>query len=92
MTEEKQRCARCKVARDKNEFRDENKYCNKCLEGQRRYRERNKDKIKEAKQQYNLRNEYCEVCNCTVRKNHLSEHLKTKKHILNIERCLGNLN
>ena len=90
MNEERQRCTRCKVARDKNEFRDENKSCNKCLEKERRYKERNKDKIKETKQRYRLLEKYCEVCDCNVRKNYFSEHLKTQKHTRNNEKCSKN--
>ena len=81
----KQRCVRCNVTRDKNEFRNENKSCNRCLDTERKYKERNKDKIKEAKQQYRLLEKYCEVCSCSVRKNIFSEHFKTQKHIRNAD-------
>ena len=49
---EKSRCARCKVARDKNEFSGENKSCNNCIDGERKCVERNKDKIKETRQHH----------------------------------------
>ena len=51
--------------------------------------ERNKDQIleqkREYKQEYKLRTIECSICQCMIRRNHKSEHERTKKHIKNLE-------
>ena len=63
-----------------NEYRENNKEHRK--EYDKKYREDNLDKIKEYKKEKVL----CIVCNCYIRRNGLSEHKKTKKHIKNLNK------
>jgi hypothetical protein len=61
------------------EYREENK--EKIKENRKEYREENKEKIKENRKVKIC----CNVCNCSILKNNISIHNKSKKHIKHIK-------
>ena len=93
---EKIYCKRCNATKPVEEFNDINKYCLRCLEKNREKHWKNRDKRLEMnKKQYAEHIEerrayrqievYCEICECKVKKNGMSQHLKTQKHFKNEE-------
>ena len=76
--------------------REEGKYqqiitcCNKLVAGRtkieymKEYREKNKDRIKEQKKEYNKIKINC-ICNSIIRKSELKRHKRSKKHIKYME-------
>ena len=54
MTDKKQ-CSKCKVFQPLNYYRDECKQCKNCLEAKQRYREKNRDKLRQYAIQYHQR-------------------------------------
>jgi len=78
-----------KIKEYEKEYYENNKekikqYCEdnkeKILEYQKDYRENNKEKIKECKKEYGSKKVMCE-CGCEVRRDWLSKHKRSIKHI-----------
>ena len=75
-------------------YKSNRELCNDCLENKARYRENNKDKLKnEAKAYYQSHREEilesrkekieCEYCRCLISKAKQTQHYKSRKHIKN---------
>ena len=58
----------------------------KYSEHKKQYRQQNKDKIAERDKKYRELIEECEVCKCQYKRCHRSDHIKTKKHINNLNK------
>jgi len=65
----------------------------KIKEQQKKYKENNKEKIKEYQKKYIEKNKeklsqkiYCDVCDCWIRRDSKSRHLKSKKHLRNLDK------
>ena len=102
MTEEMKQCSKCKMKRTLDNFENENKNCNICLEARRRYRQKHNDKISQYNKEYykehktellikskeKREEEYvdCFYCNDIVNKYDIGRHVKSLKHISNMER------
>ena len=94
MTDKKQ-CSKCKVYQPLDNYKNECKQCNKCLENKRRYREQHKETLKQYAQQYYERKKEelsdkkketleCPICKCEVRKYTMKRHEESIKHQMNI--------
>ena len=76
--------------RDKDkrkEYNEKNK--EKRTEQHKEWCEKNKEKIKEKKKEYQKIEWFCSHCKCSVKLNNKAQHLKTKKHQLNINNYLS---
>ena len=95
-------CSKCKMKRTLDKFENENKNCNICLESRRRNRQKHNDKVsqynKESYKEHKTElltkakekrdDEYvdCFYCNDIVKKYDIDRHVKSLKHISNMER------
>ena len=92
-------CSRCKKVKDNNEFENDKKQCNECINKRREYYNNNKDKFQEWDKTHYQNNsekilergreykklEYeCIVCQQIVKTCKKVEHERTKKHLHNI--------
>ena len=87
-------CSGCRKIKTIETYLPNREICNECLEKKAKYRENNKDKLRnEAKAYYqNHREEIlesrkekieCEYCRCLISKAKQNQHYQTKKHIKN---------
>ena len=82
---EKRYCKRCNATKDTDLFYGDRQYCMRCLEKEREPYYRNREKKLAYFKAYCQIDVKCEVCDCTVRKKHLTRHQKTQKHIDNLD-------
>ena len=80
-------CSKCKQSRPLDWFEAKTKLCIQCLGHQRAYRQRHKEKISNYnKIYYQEHKEQClENCKCLVSNRNIALHIKTNKHINNME-------
>ena len=96
---EKKQCSRCKKMKENNEFENDRRQCNECINKRREYYNNNKDKfhewyqtryqnhcekILEVNNEYKKQEYECIVCQQIVKTYKKSEHERTKKHLHNI--------
>ena len=85
-------CSTCKKFKTLDNYQPNREACNVCLEKKAKYRENNKEKLREeAKDYYKDHREEilekrkekieCEYCRCLISKAKLAQHCKTKRHI-----------
>ena len=92
-------CTQCKTTKTVDEFNEENKTCNRCLEIRRESHIKNREKrleqnhiyyINHKKERYEYNKEYrklevfCEVCKCNVKQYRMADHIRTFKHKNNL--------
>ena len=91
------RCWKCQARRSLDMFKEGNETCNRCLDQNRRWAEKNrkrekkkrdgrKDEKKEYNKEYGMRQVVCLTCGCWVRK------CKWGRHILSKNMCFCFLN
>ena len=98
---EKKQCWKCRCFKVLEGFTGENATCDVCLAQWKRWANKNSEKRKEAWQKYWAENreeinakkkEYnqievdCDVCECKVRKNKWSRHVRSNKHMVGVEK------
>ena len=49
-------------------------------QSQKKWYEKNRDEILQYKKQQNKKDWFCDICNCNVKLNHKSRHIKSLKH------------
>ena len=94
-------CSKCKQSRPLDWFEDGKKLCNQCLNHQRAYRQRHREKISNYNKTYYQENKEqvlekvkewhnkftdCFYCKCPVSNHNMSVHIRTNKHINNMEK------
>ena len=94
MTDKKQ-CSKCKTFQPLSHYKDECKQCKTCLEAKQRYRENNRDKLRQyAIQYYHRKREQaieekkdtnelkteCPVCGSIINKYQVKRHEESFKH------------
>ena len=92
---EKRRCGQCGCNKELGMFNGNNVTCNVCLkrwrrwagnnvekkkETNKRWRDGHKESTKEYNKEYNLREVWCGICECNVRKCKWKRHEETRKH------------
>ena len=99
-------CSKCKQSRPLDWFEAETKLCTQCLGHQRAYRQRHKEQIYNYNKTYYQEHKDevleklkewhktfidCFYCKCAVSNRNLSSHVKTNKHIKNMEKYHNNI-
>ena len=83
-------CSCCQRNKTIDKFDEGYKSCNTCLAKMKRKYERKKDTIlenkKEYMKEYNQREELCEICNYYIRTCSKAKHVRTNKHIQNMNK------
>ena len=92
---ENKQCSRCRKIKQINEYENNRRQCNECINKRREYYTNNKDKhrewdrkhyqshIEQEKAYRALRIE-CPACKVMILRNHKTEHERTKTHIHNL--------
>ena len=86
-------CGKCEAHRSLDMFKGENETCNSCLDRNKRWAEKNRERQKkkrdeqiEETKEYNkehaMREIVCLTCGCRVRKCKWGRHILRKKHLM----------
>ena len=89
-------CGKCEAHRSLDMFKEGNETCNRCLDRNKRWAEKNrerekkkrdeqKEEKKECNQEYAMRETDCLTCGCRVRKCKWRRHILSNKHLV----CAG---